>query len=335
MRTLFVSLALVYLPAHSQQAGGDSYEWRPQEGEPSKAYLYHAGQLAGAWDGENQTFRACRYVTERSGFLGKQMTTRLVWSDPSEPPISPPLELGQRRPGPIEPIGQNFGLDMKQSSMAQGYYHKDRATSRQHVYESVSKSVPDDSGKPRVTVTGSSDQRQRFRNDWYTSPEAADVRNKALLWDVPPDHWSLRDNVNGTAMFDIAGNPTIYCQAPDGRVLHRQADYRGPDDFQALRRAIDDYQSKKDPDRRNMLNGGGITVTTPWLIGIGAFLAVVLTFAFRQQIASFFGSIRAAVTPAPRPDPVNEQLKILIEMLGRNAAQEKPRPAQPVSSPQT
>ena len=48
-----------------------------------------------------------------------------------------------------------------------------------------------------------------------------DIDNWASLRGYPPNHWSLEPG------FVTTGSPTIYCQAPSGKVLHRQDDYQG------------------------------------------------------------------------------------------------------------
>jgi hypothetical protein len=60
----------------------------------------------------------------------------------------------------------------------------------------------------------------------------------------------LKDGVTGQTLFKVDGRPTVYLQAPDGKVLHRQDDFKGPDDFQAIRKAIKSYDAGKDVDLR-------------------------------------------------------------------------------------
>ena len=49
-----------------------------------------------------------------------------------------------------------------------------------------------------------------------------------------------------------AGQPTVYCQTPGGKVLHRQDDYAGGAvaAVAALRKAKDTYEARRDPDLR-------------------------------------------------------------------------------------
>ena len=97
--------------------------------------------------------------------------------------------------------------------------------------------IPDDSKKLRVTLIGNKADRDRV---------AAEVKqvepDKTLLWSVPADHFSLHD------LQKKDGSPTVYVQAPDGKVLHRQDD--GRDAATAIRKAVKGYDPAKDPDLR-------------------------------------------------------------------------------------
>lgn len=75
-------------------------------------------------------------------------------------------------------------------------------------------------------------------------------KERIKVQDYPPDHWAVRD-----AGFVTSGNPTIYCQAADGTVLHRQDEYRGPDALaEVLRKADPTYRPEKDPDLNKSLS---------------------------------------------------------------------------------
>ncbi len=112
----------------------------------------------------------------------------------------------------------------------------------------VSGQIPDDSKKFRLTVIGADGQRKPVV-DAFSQVER-EVKERIVIWDVPPDHWSLKDNATGKTVFKVDGAPTVYLQAPDGKVLHRQDDWSGVDDFQAIRKAMKAYDSSKDPDFR-------------------------------------------------------------------------------------
>jgi hypothetical protein len=111
----------------------------------------------------------------------------------------------------------------------------------------VQQGLPDDAAKLRLTVIGANGDRTPVEQE-LAKPESKDIADRALLWSVPPDHWSLKDHATGQPMFVTTGKPTVYLQAPSGEVLYREDDYR-QGDFTAIRKAIDDYDKRKDPGR--------------------------------------------------------------------------------------
>ena len=119
-----------------------------------------------------------------------------------------------------------------------------REITRSDAFEAIEgKNLPDFTGKQRVTVIGSQADRQRVLADLARTPEAA----KVVLKDYAPDHWAVAQSG-----FKTTGSPTIYVQAADGKVLHRQDDYKGgvAGVVKALRRADPAYDPSKDPDLR-------------------------------------------------------------------------------------
>lgn len=113
-------------------------------------------------------------------------------------------------------------------------------------YEMDDASIPDYSKKFRITVIGSTAERKSVVDNW--NEQAGELKNRAIIWDLPPDHHSLADSDTGKLMFKTDGHPTVYTQAPDGKVLQRQDD--GKDVVEATRRAIKKYDQSKDPDNR-------------------------------------------------------------------------------------
>jgi len=104
--------------------------------------------------------------------------------------------------------------------------------------------LADDSQKLHLTVIGKESDRRNVLSDLDVHPALAAVRDKVLVQGYDPNHWAVAD-----AGFRVTGQPTIYLQAPGGKVLHRQDDYRGPDQLAAaIRRADPSYQPDQDPD---------------------------------------------------------------------------------------
>jgi hypothetical protein len=109
-------------------------------------------------------------------------------------------------------------------------------------------SLTDDSGKLRLTIIGSEADRQRVLDD--LKGPLADLANGFLVQSYAPDNWAV-----ACAGFQTSGKPTIYVQAPSGKVLHRQDDYAdGPDGLrralEAVRKPDPNYDPAKDRDLR-------------------------------------------------------------------------------------
>jgi hypothetical protein len=98
--------------------------------------------------------------------------------------------------------------------------------------------LADDSQKLRLTVIGSADERRKA-----LAALPGDVKDRCLVKEYAPDHWSVRG-----AGFKTDGHPTVYVQAPDGKVLHRQDD--ADNVAQAVRKADPGYDPARDPDLR-------------------------------------------------------------------------------------
>lgn len=190
-------------------------------------------------------------------------------------------ELGGVPPGPAPaeeaeeeltelPI-QNFGINL--DSLGLGPEHRlihgmhEHAVTRAEAFELLANNgLPDDAKKARLTIIGSDADRKPVEDE-LAKPANADLRDKSILWSVRPDHWSVRNSG-----WVLTGKPSVYMQAPKGstiqvpvtvdgktkwqdavaqgdEVLHRQDDFK-PGDFQAIRKAMPDYDPAKDPDRR-------------------------------------------------------------------------------------
>lgn len=105
--------------------------------------------------------------------------------------------------------------------------------------------LADDSGFLRLTVIGSDADRKAVMNDLLNDVSLKEFARDMVLNDYPPDSWEVKQTG-----FRTDGHPTIYIQKPDGKVLHRQDDYRGGAGrlAGAIRKARPDYDPAKDPD---------------------------------------------------------------------------------------
>lgn len=126
---------------------------------------------------------------------------------------------------------------------------------RDQAVAAVQGKLPDDLGKLRLSVFGGTkQQRDEIAGDLNNSPLAQQV----VYYSAAADHFSVKDST-GNPMFPCSPDrPTVYLQnAATGKVLHRQEGYAGAKDIEAIRKAVDGYDPKKDPDLRA---GGGLPI---------------------------------------------------------------------------
>jgi hypothetical protein len=133
----------------------------------------------------------------------------------------------------------------------------------------------DDSKRPICSVIDADEARRKA----VVAGLKAGLGDAVKYWDGKPTDWSFRPG------FEVKGQPTIYCQAPDGGVLHRQDDLAGGVEaaVEAIRRKLPDYDSSRDPDARKFgipdlfkfLTGENLTGLVA-LAGVGLLAFLVL-----------------------------------------------------------
>jgi hypothetical protein len=214
------------------------WEWRTRPDDPARRYLFRDGVQVGGYDTEHDYFR--RY----------DAATR-TWGPTGPVPAEAPGPVPGREPR--RPREENYGVELGRLSREETFVKDGRRVSRQEAVVALEAEVKDDSRLLRVTVIGADGERERVLQDLAASPLLAGFRDHYLLQDYPPEHWAVAG-----AGFRRDGHPTIYVQAPDGTVLHRQDGYDGPGLLAAaLRRADPAYDPSKDPDLRQ-------TPAVPW-----------------------------------------------------------------------
>jgi hypothetical protein len=178
-------------------------------------YLYDGARQIGGYDLDEHYYRP---------FEGG------VWGPVSEAPIPPPC----------------FGVAAHKLDTAPSYAVNGRPASREAIFESLANGLSDDSHKLRVTLIGPEPLRRTLRGALETHPEFAELRTSLVVRDYAPEHWAVQ------AGFVTTGAPTVYCQAPTGKVLHRQDEDKGGADalVAALRKAKESYDPRRDPDLR-------------------------------------------------------------------------------------
>lgn len=274
LRSLLAVFLCWLLPTASLFA---AYEWRSFADDKDQIALWQDGRQLG-----NYRFSTREYFPRLAPG---------VWGSPCEPPYPPPCRCcagclcegdckcpqgkpcgdGCRclYPAKVEPDGTlNFGLDLDRIPPVREHILNGKEVSKEELLKAIGKpQLPDDSKWLCLTIIGPEAARQRVLADLQSSPALAPWKGKIKVQDYPPDHWAVKDTG-----FVTTGNPTIYCQAPDGKVLHRQDDYRGPETLaEVLRKADPAYKPEKDPDLNKSLTNVPLVV---WIAG--AILLILL-----------------------------------------------------------
>lgn len=226
------------------------YVWRTRPDDPGRSYLYRGGVQIGGYDHDHQVFRS---YDARTG----------TWGPRQPPPWQARASEAVR----------NFGVDTEKLSGGtdERFVLNGIAASREEVRKVLAdRKLPDDAGRLRLTLIGEPALTGSVTNDLARSPALAEWKERLLVQTYPPDHW-----VVARGGFKTDGRPTIYVQAPDGAVLHRQDDYRdGAEGLaSALRRADPHYDPATDPDlrqRRLLPNFSLPSIPAPaWLLAAG------------------------------------------------------------------
>ena len=225
------------------------YEWRPWPGHAEAALLLD-GQQVGSWDAVRGYYRPLN----ADGTWGDKTTAS---------PVSPPVS--------------DFGVDTGKVSASTRYTLSGKEVSRQEAEDAIRDSrLPNHADMLRVTVIGPREMTQPVLDDLARSGLGDRIIAKAYAG----THWHVAQ-----AGFATDGSPTIYVQAADGTVLHRQVDYAGgieglTSTLAKLRKPSPDYDKTKDPDTRRALAGRGVPVG---LLCLGGAAAVALFLTRKRE----------------------------------------------------
>lgn len=231
------------------------YEWRYFAEDRDQAALWQDGRQLG-----NYRFSTRQYFPHRAPG---------VWGEPCPPPYPPPTP--RLAPARVEPDGTvNFGLDRDRMPAAGQHLLNGKEVGKETLLEAIGPPrLPEDGQWLYLTVIGSEDERKKILNDLQSSLILTPWKDRLKVHDYPPDHWAVAE-----CGFVTSGKPTIYCQAADGRVLHRQDRYRGPEALaEVLRKADPRYAPEKDPDLNRPLFGEPLGILL-----LGGVLLLVLLF---------------------------------------------------------
>lgn len=267
---MFPCLLLTSALALGQCSGGAcsarpaGYTWHRFASDPGRSYLYSDGVMLAAYDHARGIYRTYDAASD-------------TWSAPTRPPWD------EGKPEPIAAPKEkktealpNFGVDLERlrGGREEHYRLNGVPVSRDHAQHAIGGgSVPDDAGRLRLTVIGDPASTAAVTRDIASAPALAPWKDRLVVQSYAPSHWAV-----AKAGFYTAGKPTVYVQAPSGKVLHRQDDYAdGADGLaNALRRADPDYDPTKDADLRRSPRIDPSRIPAP--VWIGAAIVAVLLF---------------------------------------------------------
>lgn len=219
----------------------EEYRWLRWDQDPTRVYLYKGKKQIGAYDLDEHYYR--ELLNERTG----------EWAPNSKPPISPPV----------------FGVDTDKLPRQESYRLNGNEVRKDVAMEVLANGLNDDTSKLRVTVVDPDQKgRQQIVEDLRKIPEGESF----AVREYDPKAWELSSG------FSTTGTPTIYFQAPNGKVLHRQDDYQGgaAPTIEALRKAKASYDPKMDPDLRKPQATSSTSYASYLLPALGGVLIALL-----------------------------------------------------------
>jgi hypothetical protein len=256
MNALLTSLLILgQLSCPGGACGPNPVEWRTRADEQKHAYLFVDGRQRGGYDGERDEWRDFDPDTG-------------AWGDARS--LFPNCAGRAGQPA-------NFGV-MRDRLAAEERLSLNGTPIKPDQARQALAGLIDDSQWLRLTIIGSPAERQAVVSDLKSHPAFAELRGRLLVQTYEPDHWAV-----AAAGFVRTGKPTIYLQAPDGRVLHRQDEYRGPERLAAaLRRADPNYHPERDPDLDQLPVLSRLTRLPAWAWGLAAILSLCLISRWRN-----------------------------------------------------
>ncbi len=270
------------------------------------AYLYQGRNPIGRWDHLSRIYQPVvgddYGEAEPCPITPPAMPAGLVRDQgPVKPPVVTPdtikADLDKRideiakMVKKVSPAGEvpNFGVLTEELGYGPKYSDAKHAVTKEEAYKAVQTGktpseapdgkLIDDSNKLTLTIAGDAAECKRVLDDI-----PATLKGKVKTWCVPTGHFSLKDSATGKPMYPD-GKPMVCLQAPDGTVLYRESEYR-LGDMEAIRKAHDDYDPRKDPGRRPAGGGNpiaGIQNVPPLLWGLGAVALCLGFMAYRKD----------------------------------------------------
>ena len=209
-------------------------------------------------------------------FVPQTTVSAQVDAQPRDGVVPPPQKQPEliHPPAKDAPLVGNFGIvEEGRGSETKITTQNGREITVEEARVRVADSVPDDSKKFRLVAIGTAEQRKPVA-DAYASLETP-LKDRIAPWFVGADDYSLKDTTTGKTIFVTTGTPTVYLQAPDGKVLLRSDEWKGETTIGAIRKATKDYDAKKDPDGKTPIPGLPSNIPWGWIV-IGVLVALFL-----------------------------------------------------------
>lgn len=120
------------------------------------------------------------------------------------------------------------------------------ATKSEAMNRIAASEVPDDTGINRLTVIGSASARIQVMSDLENAEVLSYWKGKFVVKEYLPTHWRVTSG--GFETPSSIDKAIVYVQSPNGTVLFRAKEWRGPDRFaKELRDRVPGYDASKDP----------------------------------------------------------------------------------------
>ncbi len=185
---------------------------------------------------QNEQAVAVRTVQVQAG------QTSLVVIEGKEEPARPrPVPPGKRKKPAL-----NFGIDLEELARSAVSTTADSGSCDESdgAGPPVGDSELPDPRRPRLTIIGN--QQQRKEAVELLNGPLKEIAKDYVIGDYAPDHWAI-----ARAGFVTTGQPTVYAQEADGRVLFRQDDLADLEkNLKAVRKPSPHYLPERDPDHR-------------------------------------------------------------------------------------
>jgi hypothetical protein len=224
-------------------------------------YLYRGNVQVAGYDPETKIYRTYDATTG-------------AWGAPQTPPWAP-CSINAPK---AEAIEQNFGVDRAKITGHNRYTLNGREVAKEQIDQALigKDTLADDSAKLRLTIIGNDAERKAVLDDLQSNPALAPLKDSLVVQNYVPTDWATRPG------FVTVGHPTIYLQAPDGKVLYHRDDYQqGPQGLAgAVRKAQPSYDPAKDPNGNPLplkINWGDLEPYAP--LGVLGVLAVIAAAA--------------------------------------------------------